>query len=94
MEYRKLGRTGLQVSEIGFGSEHMPSDRKAMSEVLAVAVDGGLSYVDLLQIDPDPTSDGTGFWSHCGPPIREHRDKLVDGIVAFVEQLVDDEVPF
>jgi predicted aldo/keto reductase-like oxidoreductase len=50
---------------------------EAMSEVLAVGVDAGLSYVDLLQIDPDPTSDGSGFWSNCGPPIRQHRDKLV-----------------
>ena len=77
MKYRTLGRTGLKVSEIGFGSEHMPSDREVMSEVLAAAVDAGLSYVDLLQIDPDPTSDGSGFWSNCGPPIRAHHDKLV-----------------
>jgi predicted aldo/keto reductase-like oxidoreductase len=77
VKYRTLGRTGLEVSEIGFGSEHMPSSREVMSEVLAVAVDAGLSYVDLLQIDPDPSSDGTGFWSNCGPPIREHRDRLV-----------------
>ena len=30
MNYRRLGRTGLEVSEIGFGAEWMPGDDQAM----------------------------------------------------------------
>jgi len=75
MQYRTLGRTGLQVSEIGLGTEHMIQQREVMSEVLSVAVDAGLSYVDLLYIDP--SGDDAAFWEGIGPALRQHRDKLV-----------------
>lgn len=75
MQHRKLGKTGLQVSEIGFGTEHMPASKEVISEVLAVAVDAGLNYIDILQIDP--AGGGAKFWDGFGPIVRKYRDKLI-----------------
>jgi len=42
MEYRKLGRTGLDVGVIGLGTEHLEKKRETMEEVLRAAVDAGI----------------------------------------------------
>lgn len=74
MEYRKLGRTGLDVSAIGLGTEHLERSRGTMEEVLRIAVDAGISYIDLLYIDP--IGDDANFWDNIGPAIRHYRDNL------------------
>lgn len=75
MEYRVLGKTGIKVSTIGFGTEHMPPQKEVMAEVLDVAVGAGVNYVDVLQIDP--AGDGAYFWDGFGPLLKQYRDKLV-----------------
>ncbi|MCP4544611.1 MAG: hypothetical protein GY832_46505 [Chloroflexi bacterium] len=75
MEYRTLGKTGIEVSAIGFGTEHLPPQRDIMAEILAVAVEAGLNYIDVLQTDP--AGDGTYIWNDLGPLLKQHRDKLV-----------------
>lgn len=54
MQYRQLGRTGLSVSEIGFGAEWMP--KKSAEEVRAF-VDAteacGINIMDVWMPDPD-----------------------------------------
>ena len=48
MNYRKLGKTGLMVSEIGFGPEWMtgtPEETRAIAEVLREA---GVNYLDSM----------------------------------------------
>ncbi|MGW8264870.1 MAG: aldo/keto reductase [Longimicrobiales bacterium] len=43
-EYRRLGRTGFQVSDIGFGTGNLDN-----ANVLAVALDQGMNYIDTAE---------------------------------------------
>ena len=52
MKYRKLGRTGLEVSEIGFGSwaiggtSYGPTDDDESLQALEAAWQGGVNFYD------------------------------------------------
>ena len=49
MQYRRLGRSGLQVSELSLGSwvtYHNQVDTHAASEMLAAAMDAGINFFD------------------------------------------------
>ena len=70
MEYRKLGRTGLDVGVIGLGTEHIEKTVETKREILSIAVDAGVNYIDLLYIEPD-------YWEEFGPILKPYRDKLV-----------------
>lgn len=53
MEYRILGKTGLHVSEVGFGAEWMPGDNETfVSKVTNAAADAGVNIVDCWMADP------------------------------------------
>ena len=75
MDCRELGKTGIEVGAIGFGTEHLPPDADTIAEIVETAVDGGANFIDVLQIDP--AGDGAYVWNGLGPMIREHRDTLV-----------------
>src|SRR3977135_3453122 len=49
MQYRRLGRSGLQVSELSLGSwvtYHNQVDTSAATEMLAAAMDAGVNFFD------------------------------------------------
>lgn len=49
MQYRRLGRSGLQVSELSLGSwvtYHQQVDTAAATEMLAAAMDAGINFFD------------------------------------------------
>jgi predicted aldo/keto reductase-like oxidoreductase len=74
MEYRRLGRTGLEVSAIGLGTEHLKQTKENMQEVLRVAIDAGVNYIDVLYSNPDADVD---FWDSIAPELNRYRDDLI-----------------
>jgi len=70
MEYRKLGRTSLEVSALGLGTEHLASEPEVRDEILRLAVEAGVNYVDMIYIAPD-------YWQEFGPILQPYREKLV-----------------
>lgn len=53
MQYRRLGRSGLQVSELSLGSwitYHNQVDTKAATEMLAQAFDAGVNFFDNAEV--------------------------------------------
>lgn len=54
MNYRELGKTGLQVSEIGLGCEGFNEKDKAFTEeMFALAFEHGINCMDLYSPNPD-----------------------------------------
>jgi len=60
MQYRRLGRSGLQVSELSLGSwvtYHNQVDTKSATEMLAAAYDAGINFFDNAEIYADGQSE-------------------------------------
>lgn len=71
MNYRILGRTGLQVSEISMGCEGLLNRPYAqVKEFVDVMEEGGVNCVDLYAPDPD-------FRANLGKALRGRREKFV-----------------
>ncbi len=66
MKYRTLGRTGLAVSEIGFGGYPVSNP-----DVVAYALDKGINYFDTGHCYPDASERA------IGEGLREKRSKAV-----------------
>ena len=54
MKYRTLGRTGMQVSEISLGCEHMQGkDYELIKTVIDAALEKGINFLDVFMSEPD-----------------------------------------
>jgi predicted aldo/keto reductase-like oxidoreductase len=71
--FRDLGKTGLKVSEIGLGTEHLGKTSKAKATIVSVvekAIENGINYFDLL-------FNFKEYIENYGAAFEGHRDKLV-----------------
>ena len=82
MKYRDLGKRGLRVSAVGLGCMGMshaygaPADHRAMTELLARAVDLGYDFFDTAEVygTPDSPHDNEEL---LGGALKPFRDKVV-----------------
>ena len=70
MQYRKLGRTGLDVCAIGLGTEYLNGQaREAVVTVVREAIDRGVNYLDLVFSFPE-------YLENLGAALRGHRERV------------------
>ena len=71
MEYRKLGNTNIEVSEIAFGAEFLVERPYEDTEALIKACEeNGINFVDCWMSEPDVRS-------HLGRAIKPNRENWV-----------------
>lgn len=71
MNYRTLGRTGLEVSEIGLGGEWFNGlTPKESKEIIDEAILSGVNFIDIF-MPQAPTRDNIGF------ALQGRRDKFI-----------------
>ncbi|HIR27230.1 MAG TPA: aldo/keto reductase [Candidatus Choladousia intestinigallinarum] len=71
MNYRKLGNTGLSVSEIGLGCEGFVEGKEEKTwELVDAAESLGVNYIDLYTSDPEARSN-------LGKALRGRREKFI-----------------
>ncbi len=71
MEYTKLGRTGLDVSVVGIGTEHMRGRaRETVVSTLHQAVEQGVNYFDIIFAMPE-------YLEHMAEGFRGRRERVL-----------------
>lgn len=70
MQYRKLGSTGLEVSEIGFGPEWMTGTPEETREIAEALREAGVNYMDCWMADPH-------IRENLGYAIQGHADEWI-----------------
>jgi len=71
MKYRKLGKTGLEVSELALGCEYVwHSEENDVVDLVHTAIDAGINYIDIFVGTPS-TRD------YFGRALKGIRDKVI-----------------
>lgn len=81
MKYRKLGRTGLEISEISMGLEHLlPKEQSVVTETIRAAIEGGVNYFDCFSTkDFEKSSDTNEQFTKLGKAfeiLKVKREKI------------------
>ena len=71
MEYRKLGRTGLDVSVIGLGGDYLHGQsRETVVSVVHQAIEHGVNYIDMPLAFPE-------YRDNFGAALRGQRERVI-----------------
>ena len=71
MNYRRLGRTGFKVGEIGLGTEYLNNaSRETIKEVIDLAIDNAINYMDMFYAEPN-------FRDNIGFALGKKRPKMI-----------------
>jgi predicted aldo/keto reductase-like oxidoreductase len=71
VEYRQLGKTELQISVVGLGTEYLNHrSRRAVVEVVHEALDSGINYLDIVFAFGE-------YRDNLGAALRGCRDRMV-----------------
>jgi len=71
VRYRKLGKTGLEISEISIGTEYLEKSKKSdLTEVIQKAIANGVNFFDLLY-------NFDNFLEEVSTAIKGSRDKII-----------------
>ncbi len=71
MEYRKLGRTGMTVSEISLGCEHLQGkDYDTVKTVIDAALAAGINFMDVFMSEPKVRTN-------IGKALEGRREKVI-----------------
>ena len=91
MKYRRLGRTGLIVSEIGMGLEHLlDKEERVVVETIQAAVNGGVNYFDCLPLTEYSAETGTNEgYVKLGKALDGLRDNVYLSFLAYVSRPID-----
>ncbi|MDP2953621.1 MAG: aldo/keto reductase [Chloroflexota bacterium] len=74
MEYRQLGRSGLQVSAVGLGTNNFGTliDAEQTAKVLHQALDVGINFIDTANVYTGGRSE-----EFIGKVLKEHRHRVL-----------------
>jgi len=71
MEFRRLGKTGLDVSVIGLGTEYLNGQpRDTVASVVHEAIEGGVNYIDLVFAFPE-------YRDNFGAALQGRRERVI-----------------
>ncbi len=71
MQYRKMGRTGMMVSEISLGCEHLQGkDYALVKTVIDAALDAGINFLDVFMSEP-------GVRTNIGKALAGRRENVI-----------------
>jgi uncharacterized protein len=97
MEYRKFGRTGIEVGEIGMGLEHLlDKDEQTVIDTVRAAIDGGVTYLDCHpghDYDGRPEPERYEGYEKLGKALAGLRDKMTISYIASYNERGSDVAP-
>ena len=77
MKYRKLGKTGFNISELSLGTWQVggkwgaPFDEKNAAEILHAALDSGINFIDTADVYSDGLSEAA-----VGKAVKERSERI------------------